>query len=239
MAVITPRLDSLPDAQKRLWPKLAPASNLGFVLYGGTALAMRFAHRNSIDFDFFTSQTFSESDLKGMLPWLNFCHIIQKGDNAYSYITEEKVQITFLGGFSFGRLGDPDIDAATGLQIASAQDIFALKIGAIHGRIALKDFLDIAELIRQNFPLEAALIGAQTLIKGMLPPQFSIQALTWYDDPSLSCLSQKDRETIINACAAVNLDSLYEKKLQLSGETLYDAEQMKLFITKQQENQCI
>lgn len=33
------RLDILPPAQQRLWPELRPAPDLGFVLYGGTAIS--------------------------------------------------------------------------------------------------------------------------------------------------------------------------------------------------------
>ena len=46
-----PRLDVLPTAQRRLWPTLADVPE-PFVLYGGTALALRLAHRTSVDFDF-------------------------------------------------------------------------------------------------------------------------------------------------------------------------------------------
>lgn len=51
-----PRLDVLPEAQRRLWLQLAQTPRLGFVLYGGTAIALRLGHRPSIDFDFFTDK---------------------------------------------------------------------------------------------------------------------------------------------------------------------------------------
>ncbi|WP_373321508.1 nucleotidyl transferase AbiEii/AbiGii toxin family protein [Rivihabitans pingtungensis] len=35
---------------------LAQASKLGFVLYGGTAIALRLGHRESVDFDFFSDR---------------------------------------------------------------------------------------------------------------------------------------------------------------------------------------
>ena len=44
------RLDVLPRAQRVLWPSLAQLSDT-FVLYGGTALALRLGHRASVDFD--------------------------------------------------------------------------------------------------------------------------------------------------------------------------------------------
>lgn len=48
-----PHLHTLPEAQQALWPGLKPALGLGFVLYGGTAIALRLGHRISVDFDFF------------------------------------------------------------------------------------------------------------------------------------------------------------------------------------------
>lgn len=52
----TPRLDVLPPAQQALWPRLRAAAGLGFVLYGGTAIALRLGHRASVDFDFFSAK---------------------------------------------------------------------------------------------------------------------------------------------------------------------------------------
>ena len=51
-----PKTRILPEAQKEIWPLLAPAPRLSFVLYGGTAVALHLGHRTSIDFDFFRSE---------------------------------------------------------------------------------------------------------------------------------------------------------------------------------------
>lgn len=52
---MNPRLDALPPPQRRLWPELR-ATHRRFVLYGVTAIALRLAHRESEDFDFFSSE---------------------------------------------------------------------------------------------------------------------------------------------------------------------------------------
>ena len=49
----TPCLEILPSAQRALWPAFRSASQLGLVLYGGTAIALRLGHRSSVDYDFF------------------------------------------------------------------------------------------------------------------------------------------------------------------------------------------
>jgi hypothetical protein len=52
---LEPKFDILPTAQKQIWIDLAPAPQLNFVLYGGTAIALHLGHRESLDFDFFRS----------------------------------------------------------------------------------------------------------------------------------------------------------------------------------------
>ncbi len=48
-------LEILPESQHKVWSLLRPVAGMGFVLYGGTAIALQLAHRQSIDFDFFSS----------------------------------------------------------------------------------------------------------------------------------------------------------------------------------------
>jgi len=44
MDTFAPRLDILPAAQRLLWRKLRPIQQFGYVLYGGTAIALRLGH---------------------------------------------------------------------------------------------------------------------------------------------------------------------------------------------------
>ena len=63
-----PRLDILPESQRRLWPEL-DAIPSDFVLYGGTGLALQLGHRVSEDFDFFSSSNFDPDRLRSRLPF--------------------------------------------------------------------------------------------------------------------------------------------------------------------------
>ncbi len=63
MHTFNPRLDILPAPQRRLWTELHEVPR-NFVLYGGTAIALRLGHRQSIDFDFFS---FGELDSLALL----------------------------------------------------------------------------------------------------------------------------------------------------------------------------
>lgn len=216
------KFDCLPDAQRTLWPRLEAVSELGFVLYGGTSVALRFGHRKSVDFDFFSSESFQEKQLLNLFPWLADCRKTQDSANSYSYITSHGAKITFLGGFGFGRIGYPDMDPDTGIQIASPEDVFALKLRALHDRVEEKDLLDIAEFIRQEYSLENAIMGANALIRGMPPPEFTMQALMWYDDPALADFPQTDRKLIAQACASVNMEKIRGRTLPLASCVLQD-----------------
>jgi hypothetical protein len=67
-ATFEPRLDVLPECQRRLWPELDAVPS-DFVLYGGTGLALQLGHRVSEDFDFFSSSGFDPSELRLRLPF--------------------------------------------------------------------------------------------------------------------------------------------------------------------------
>jgi hypothetical protein len=45
-------LEVLPSVQRSLWDSRIQAGFTDWVLYGGTALALRLGHRESVDFDF-------------------------------------------------------------------------------------------------------------------------------------------------------------------------------------------
>ncbi len=72
----TPILDVLPDAQRALWPALAGIPE-PFVLYGGTALALRLGHRSSVDFDFFSSESL-DADALFELSFVAGAEILQR-----------------------------------------------------------------------------------------------------------------------------------------------------------------
>jgi len=85
-----PRFAILPVAQKTIWPALAPAARAGFVLYGGTALALRLGHRQSADFDFFNDADLDKDRLREKIPLLNSAQTIQDESDALSVLVPVK-----------------------------------------------------------------------------------------------------------------------------------------------------
>lgn len=114
-------MDILPAAQKRLWPELRPAADLGLVLYGGTAIALRLGHRESVDFDFFTDAPLDKSLLRERMPFLGDSIVLQDQPNTYTVQTPPDsptggVKVSFFGTIGFGRDTEYDLDDEPGLD---------------------------------------------------------------------------------------------------------------------------
>jgi len=78
--VFSPRLDVLPATQQRLWLELSQTPG-DFILYGGTAIALRLGHRQSVDFDFFSPRTFEPLSLLEALPYLKGAEVRKSSAN--------------------------------------------------------------------------------------------------------------------------------------------------------------
>jgi Nucleotidyl transferase AbiEii toxin, Type IV TA system len=65
----SPKPTVLPGSQWALWKELKAAPK-HFVLFGGTALALRLGHNVSTDFDFLTNATFGPQELAERIPYL-------------------------------------------------------------------------------------------------------------------------------------------------------------------------
>ena len=63
-----------------LWARLSEVPR-GFVLYGGTALALRLGHRQSVDFDFFTSLPVDPGELAASVPFLSGATLLDRQDD--------------------------------------------------------------------------------------------------------------------------------------------------------------
>jgi hypothetical protein len=80
-----PKLEILPHAQRRLWQELRDTPE-EFVLYGGTALALRLGHRTSEDFDFFSNRPFSPELLHKRIGYMQDAEIRQVEENTLTVI---------------------------------------------------------------------------------------------------------------------------------------------------------
>jgi len=154
MRQFTPCLNVLPAAQKNLWPQLGPAARLGFTLYGGTAIALRLGHRNSVDFDFFTEKPLDREALKAALPFLEQATTLQDRNHSWVVLVpsgnaqREHVKLSFFGTIDFGRVGEPDFTDDAVLQVASLDDLMATKVKVVLRAKSLAQSTSMALVMR-------------------------------------------------------------------------------------------
>lgn len=197
-------LSTLPKSQQTLWGELDQVPP-GFVLYGGTALALRLGHRISVDFDFFSSDSFEPARLKESMPFAKEAEILQSGADALTMLVDRggPVKVSFFGGLGFGRLEDPQSVSSNGIAIASVIDVFASKLKTILQRSESKDYIDIAAILASGVSLEEGLGAAQALYGREINPLLPLKALCYFGDGDLGTLGLEIREPLLAAVAGV------------------------------------
>jgi hypothetical protein len=203
---VKPRLDVLPEEQKKLGPQLAPARALDFVLYGGTAIALQLGHRVSVDFDFFTDHDLNRKRLVESFPFLANSTAIQDSNNTFVVLVpvdDRHVKVSFFGAIGFGRVNDP-VETDDGVMlVASMADLLAAKVKVILQRSESKDYRDIAAMLEAGADLPLAIAAARQMYAPTYQPQIGLKALTFFEDGDLKRLSPQEKKILIKAVAAV------------------------------------
>jgi len=115
-------------------------------LVGGTALALQYGHRSSIDIDLFGNLDASMLDLRVALEKIGHVIVLKETENIRGYIING-VKVDIVNYSIYPWLTDPLIE--DGIRLASPIDIAAMKINAIQGRGSKKDFIDMYFLLKQ------------------------------------------------------------------------------------------
>jgi len=205
----TPHMEILPSTQRELWPHLRPTATLGLVLYGGTAIALQLGHRESVDFDFFTDKPLDKIALQAAFPFIAQSIILQDQPNTFTLlvpcekIANQHVKISFFGGISFGRIGEPKITSDGVLQVATLDDLMATKVKVILQRIEVKDYKDIAAMLKSGIDLTKGLAAAHTMYGHAFQPSESLKAMVYFEGGDLNTITQEEKEILINAASKV------------------------------------
>ncbi len=199
--MLAPRLDVLPRPQRRLWPKLAQIPE-HFVLYGGTAVALRLGHRQSADFDFFSDQAIDPDDLYSRIPFLAGSPIIQKEPNTLGVIVagedpRRPVKVSLFGGITFGCVVPPDRTSDDVIYVASAIDLLGTKLAVLLKRLEAKDYRDIAALLRSGVSLGDGLAAAGALYGPAFSPAECLKALVYFQGGDVAALEREHRKVLI------------------------------------------
>ena len=216
--ILRPRKEILTPAGKALWGQLSPLGRMGFVLYGGTAIALRLGHRQSVDFDFFTHSLHPEKELRRNLPFLNEAQALQQTPDTLSVLVPTahgEVKVSLFQDIHHGRLASPAPTQDGIVCVASVEDLLATKLKVLLQRIEAKDYEDIAALLRHGTSLERGLAGAQTLYGEAFPTSDALKALTYFHGGDLDTLPEEARKTLLEAASQIGeipqlpIDSLH------------------------------
>jgi Nucleotidyl transferase AbiEii toxin, Type IV TA system len=195
-----PKTEILPKPQQEIWPLLAPAPGLSFVLYGGTAVALYLGHRRSVDFDFFRSEPLDKKELEASFEFMRDAQTIQEDENTLVVIAQMPsgpVKVSFFGGLSIGRINEPLQTTDSTLLVASIEDLLATKLKAIMDRAEAKDYRDISAILSAGVSLEKAL-GAFAKIYRK-DPGLPLRAMGFFKDGDLPSLPKADQDVLRKA----------------------------------------
>jgi predicted nucleotidyltransferase component of viral defense system len=153
----------------------------GYYLAGGTALAVYFGHRLSVDLDWFTSK-----DMGDALAWAQ-----KLRKEGFDFKTTQTSKGTLHGSISNVRVTllefhYPLIKPAThwkemNCSLASLEDLACMKLSAISQRGARKDFCDIYALGVKQFELKEMLEFYRRKFK-IQDVGHVLYGLTYFDD---------------------------------------------------------
>lgn len=151
-----------------------------FYLAGGTATAFYLGHRDSIDFDFFTSKDFDSPSLMEELRTIfRGSNIEEKmGQNNTLTLKVDDVDMSF---FKINESLLEPLNETEYIQMASPTDIGCMKLSALLGRAVLKDYVDLYAICKMVIPLDELLKKAKLKYPTVNSGAF-VRALGHYDD---------------------------------------------------------
>jgi hypothetical protein len=205
-----PNLDILPDTQRRLWPELGGTPG-DFTLYGGTAIALRLGHRQSIDFDFFAQTSFEPDTLLKEIAYLKGAVVRQSSRDTLTTTVDRggPVQVSFFGGLGLGLVEAPDFIESPNLAIASLIDLAGTKAKVIIQRVEPKDYIDIHTLMTKGGILLANMLAAASIIFGpQVNPLDALKAIAYHEDPALAGLPDEVKRDLAKAVQATDPENL-------------------------------
>lgn len=208
--MFTPRLNTLPPAQLRIWEELSATPDM-FTLYGGTAIALRLGHRASVDFDFFSSEPFIPAKLREQIPYLRGGRLLQEAPSTLTMGIERggPVQMSFFGGVNLGQVEPYEVVSGPSFKVASLVDMAGMKAAVVTQRAELKDYLDLHALLTQaRIPLAVMLSSAAIIYGDTFNPLISLKAISYHDDEALGDLSADLKSDLIAAIRGVDVKNL-------------------------------
>jgi len=150
-----------------------------FNLGGGTALALRYGHRMSIDLDFFSNSVFDTQlileELKEVCRLDEFKVLLQRPKSLFLVVNNVKLDIL---SYEYAELNQSEnIDS---IKLLSEPDNICMKLSAVSNRGEKKDFYDVYEILKR-YPLIQLLDWYQEKYLDN-EVSFLVRSLTYFED---------------------------------------------------------
>ena len=150
-------------------------------LVGGTALALQYGHRQSIDLDFFGRLPQDKEELIALI-----CKegkgMVHNRSNLILQMEIDGVKVAFVDYSRYPWIDEPIF--GDGFVLASDKDIAAMKVNAIIGRGTRKDFIDLYVLLQHY-----SLADIMDFYKKKYPEHSEYRALlsmTYFEDAEMN-----------------------------------------------------
>lgn len=149
-------------------------------LVGGTALALQYGHRQSVDLDFFGKLPEDKEELIEVVRRVGDITVLNRSKIILQMVVNQ-VKVDFVDYSRYPWIDEPIL--GDGFVLASDKDIAAMKINAIMGRGTRKDFIDLY-LLLQHYSLTQIMDFYRQKY-----PEFSeyraLLSMTYFDDAEM------------------------------------------------------
>jgi len=153
-----------------------------FYLAGGTGLALILTHRKSDDFDFFSKEKFSTEKLLEIIikSFGEDKVILNEIKDDTLIVILSNIQVAF---FQYNYPLLKSLIKKDNLNIASIEDISAMKVIAIIQRGTKKDFIDLWTIMKEKkYSLKDIFIFCKTKYRKAFSESIALKALTYFKD---------------------------------------------------------
>ncbi|MDO8570423.1 MAG: nucleotidyl transferase AbiEii/AbiGii toxin family protein [Candidatus Daviesbacteria bacterium] len=173
-------LEILDSARGNLLQALIPLIT-GFILGGGTALALQIAHRQSFDFDFFSISPIPKKLLEKLSSKLKIKNIAIDTKDELTFFTEDNIKVTFLY-YPF-KPYNQIIKSENGLAIFPISEIALQKAYTIGRRGEYRDYFDLYFILKNNYlNLKQIISEAKKVYGSIFDEKIFLEQLVYFGD---------------------------------------------------------
>jgi hypothetical protein len=194
------------DDQRRTLEHLAPALEADTYLAGGVAVALALRHRLSLDLDLFVPREFDPDRLAERLSSVSGTIRIVGRARGTLHLEDIDTPVSILS-YRYPLLAPATAVLDLPVPVASLADLACMKVSAIAGRGAAKDFWDLDRLLAHGVAA-GSLSGVLDLYRMKFPAEdmgHAVRSLAYFGDadsePLPAGLTVQEWETIKRAFA--------------------------------------